>query len=133
LKRLRADNFQLGIALPAEYPAYIIIDRPGFTLRLYDHLRLAHTYPIAVGRAGLETPPGLHHILDNQVKPAWHVPHSSWAGSLAGKVIPPGPTIAWSPAGWPSTTRAMASTEPTSQGRSAQPPHMAVSACWCPM
>jgi lipoprotein-anchoring transpeptidase ErfK/SrfK len=91
LKRLRADNFQLGIALPAEYPAYIIIDRPGFTLRLYDHLRLAHTYPIAVGRAGLETPPGLHHILDKQVNPAWHVPHSSWAGSLAGKVIPPGP------------------------------------------
>jgi lipoprotein-anchoring transpeptidase ErfK/SrfK len=77
--------------LAADYPAYIIIDRPGFTLRLYDHLRLAHTYAIAVGRAGLETPPGLHHILDKQVNPAWHVPHSSWAGSLAGKVIPPGP------------------------------------------
>jgi lipoprotein-anchoring transpeptidase ErfK/SrfK len=77
--------------LAAKYPAYIIIDRPGFTLRLYDHLRLAHTYTIAVGRAGLETPPGLHHILDKQVNPAWHVPHSSWAGSLAGKVIPPGP------------------------------------------
>jgi lipoprotein-anchoring transpeptidase ErfK/SrfK len=77
--------------LAAEYPAYIIIDRPGFMLRLYDHLRLTHTYPIAVGRAGLETPPGLHHILDKQVNPAWHVPHSSWAGSLAGKVIPPGP------------------------------------------
>jgi lipoprotein-anchoring transpeptidase ErfK/SrfK len=25
------------------------------------------------------------------VDPAWHVPQSSWAGSLAGKVIPPGP------------------------------------------
>jgi lipoprotein-anchoring transpeptidase ErfK/SrfK len=72
--------------LAAEYPAYIIIDRPGFTLRLYDHLHLAHAYTI-----GLETPAGLHHILDKQVNPAWHVPHSSWAGSLAGKVIPPGP------------------------------------------
>ena len=26
-----------------------------------------------------------------QVNPSWHVPKSSWAGSLAGKVIPPGP------------------------------------------
>jgi lipoprotein-anchoring transpeptidase ErfK/SrfK len=77
--------------LAAEYPTYIVIDRPAFALRLYQHLRLARTYPIAVGMAGLETPAGLHHILDKQVDPAWHVPHSSWAGSLAGKVIPPGP------------------------------------------
>jgi lipoprotein-anchoring transpeptidase ErfK/SrfK len=26
-----------------------------------------------------------------QVNPSWHVPNSSWAGSLAGRVIPPGP------------------------------------------
>ena len=26
-----------------------------------------------------------------QVNPSWHVPNSSWAGALAGKVIPPGP------------------------------------------
>jgi lipoprotein-anchoring transpeptidase ErfK/SrfK len=77
--------------LAAKYPTYIVIDRPGFTLRLYQRLRLTHTYPIAVGRAGLETPAGLHHILDKQVNPAWHVPHSAWAGSLAGRVIPPGP------------------------------------------
>jgi lipoprotein-anchoring transpeptidase ErfK/SrfK len=25
------------------------------------------------------------------VNPSWHVPNSSWAGSLAGRVIPPGP------------------------------------------
>jgi lipoprotein-anchoring transpeptidase ErfK/SrfK len=77
--------------LAARYPAYIIVDRPNFRLYFYDHLRLAHTYGIAVGRAGLETPAGLHHILDKQVDPAWHVPHSAWAGSLAGQVIPPGP------------------------------------------
>jgi lipoprotein-anchoring transpeptidase ErfK/SrfK len=75
----------------AKYPTYIVIDRPGFTLRLYQHLRLTHTYSIAVGMAGLQTPGGLHHILDKQVDPAWHVPHSAWAGSLAGQVIPPGP------------------------------------------
>jgi lipoprotein-anchoring transpeptidase ErfK/SrfK len=77
--------------LAARYPTYIIVDRPAFTLRLYQRLALTHTYSIAVGRAGLETPAGLHHIVDKQVNPSWHVPHSSWAGSLAGKVIPPGP------------------------------------------
>jgi len=77
--------------LAAEYPAYIVVDRPAFKLYLYQHLSLTHTYGIAVGRAGLETPAGLHHILDKQVNPAWHVPLSSWAGSLAGQVIPPGP------------------------------------------
>jgi lipoprotein-anchoring transpeptidase ErfK/SrfK len=49
------------------------------------------TYPIAVGMAGLETPQGIRHVLEKQVNPAWHVPNSSWAGSLAGKTIPPGP------------------------------------------
>jgi lipoprotein-anchoring transpeptidase ErfK/SrfK len=77
--------------LAAKYPTYIVVDRPDFKLYFYQHLKLTHTYPIAVGQAGLETPAGLHHILDKQVNPAWHVPHSSWAGSLAGQVIPPGP------------------------------------------
>jgi lipoprotein-anchoring transpeptidase ErfK/SrfK len=78
-------------ALAAKYPAYIVVDRPAFKLYLYQHLRLTHTYRIAVGMAGLQTPPGLHHILDKQVNPSWHVPNSAWAGALAGKVIPPGP------------------------------------------
>jgi lipoprotein-anchoring transpeptidase ErfK/SrfK len=77
--------------LAAKYPTYIVIDRPDFKLFFYRHLQLSRTYPIAVGQAGLETPAGLHHILDKQVNPAWHVPHSAWAGSLAGQVIPPGP------------------------------------------
>ncbi len=77
--------------LAAEYPAYVVVDRPAFKLLLYRHLRLTRTYPIAVGMAGLQTPAGLHHILDKQVNPSWYVPHSAWAGSLAGQVIPPGP------------------------------------------
>ena len=32
-----------------------------------------------------------YHIQDKQVNPSWHVPNSAWAGSLAGRVIPPGP------------------------------------------
>lgn len=71
--------------------SYILVDRSHFTLRLYRHLQLVHTYRIAVGRTGLETPAGLYRIDDRQVNPSWHVPLSAWAGSLAGQVIPPGP------------------------------------------
>jgi lipoprotein-anchoring transpeptidase ErfK/SrfK len=77
--------------LAAQYPAYIIVDRANFRLRLYQHLRLASTYEIAVGMQGLETPPGLYHIQWKQVDPPWYVPNKAWAGKLAGKVIPPGP------------------------------------------
>ena len=77
--------------LAAHYPAIITVDRSGFRLRLWKHLRLVKTYTIAVGMAGLETPAGLYHIQDMQVNPSWHVPNSAWAGSLAGQTIPPGP------------------------------------------
>jgi lipoprotein-anchoring transpeptidase ErfK/SrfK len=72
--------------------AYITVDRAAFKLRLYQHLRLTRTYSIAVGQVGLETPAGLYHIQNKQVDPSWSVPLSSWAGSLAGSVIPPGPS-----------------------------------------
>jgi L,D-transpeptidase catalytic domain/Putative peptidoglycan binding domain len=78
--------------LVRRYPSYILVDREAFTLRLFRHLRLARTYPIAVGRAGLETPAGLYHVNDREVNPSWHVPKSAWAGDLAGRIIPPGPS-----------------------------------------
>ncbi len=77
--------------LVTKYPNYIIVDRGGFTLRYYHDLKLAKTYPIAVGMQGLETPAGLYDIQWKQVNPPWYVPNSAWAGSLAGKTIPPGP------------------------------------------
>jgi lipoprotein-anchoring transpeptidase ErfK/SrfK len=77
--------------LARKYPSFVTIDRPGFRLRLFKHLKLAKAYTIAVGRVGLETPAGVYHIQDKQVNPSWHVPDSSWAGELAGRVIPPGP------------------------------------------
>ena len=79
-------------ALRRRYPAYITIDRGGFTLRVYQHLHLIRSYPIAVGMQGLATPAGLYHIQDKQLDPSWSVPHSAWAGALAGQVIPPGPS-----------------------------------------
>src|SRR6185436_4080160 len=56
----------------------------------FKDLRVAKTYKIAVGQAGLETPAGLYHVQDKAVNPAWHVPKRPWAGDLAGKVIPGG-------------------------------------------
>jgi lipoprotein-anchoring transpeptidase ErfK/SrfK len=77
-------------ALPGRYPTILTIDRNNFKLRLFKRLKPAKTYPIAVGMAGLDTPAGLYHIQNKQVNPAWHVPNSSWAGSLAGQTIPGG-------------------------------------------
>ncbi len=78
--------------LASKYPSVIVIDRSAFTLHLYAHLKQAKDYRIAVGMAGLETPSGLYEIQDKQVNPSWHVPDSAWAGSLAGTVVPPGPS-----------------------------------------
>lgn len=75
----------------AEYPSYLTVDRGTFTLRLWKHLKLAKEYTVAVGMEGLETPEGLYHIQEMEENPVWHVPNSAWAGSLAGKTIPPGP------------------------------------------
>lgn len=77
--------------LAVQYPNYIVIDRAAFTLRYFRGLRLAKTYQIAVGRQGLETPAGLYDIQNKQINPYWQVPNSSWAGELAGRLIPPGP------------------------------------------
>jgi lipoprotein-anchoring transpeptidase ErfK/SrfK len=78
-------------SLRRRYPSFITIDRSAFTLRVYGHLKLVRSYPIAVGQVGLQTPAGLYHIQDKVVNPSWQVPFSSWTGSLAGRLIPPGP------------------------------------------
>jgi lipoprotein-anchoring transpeptidase ErfK/SrfK len=77
--------------LASRYPSFITIDRGRFTLRVYKDLRFVHSYPIAVGQQGLDTPAGLYHIQNKAVDPPWQVPNSPWAGALAGKLIPPGP------------------------------------------
>jgi lipoprotein-anchoring transpeptidase ErfK/SrfK len=75
----------------AEYPSYITVDRGTFTLRLWQHLKLAKEYTVAVGMEGLETPEGQYEIQEKEENPVWHVPNSAWAGDLAGQTIPPGP------------------------------------------
>jgi lipoprotein-anchoring transpeptidase ErfK/SrfK len=76
--------------LAAKYPAVIVVHRSAFQLTFYKNLKPVKTYPIAVGKVGLETPAGLYDIENKAVDPDWHVPNSAWAGDLAGKVIPGG-------------------------------------------
>jgi len=68
----------------------LTVDRTTFRLRLFKRLCLRRTYRIAVGMAGYGTPSGLFRIQSRQVNPAWNVPNSPWAGSLAGQTIPGG-------------------------------------------
>jgi lipoprotein-anchoring transpeptidase ErfK/SrfK len=78
--------------LAGEYPTFLTISQSEYKLRLFKNLKLVKVYPIAVGGGGYPTPTGLHEIQDKQVNPTWNVPESSWAGSLAGQSIPPGPS-----------------------------------------
>ena len=72
------------------YGTILTVDRDSFRLRLFKNLKYSKSYPIAVGQAGHDTPPGVYSIANKQVDPAWHVPNSAWAGSLQGQVIPGG-------------------------------------------
>jgi lipoprotein-anchoring transpeptidase ErfK/SrfK len=76
----------------SKYPTYLTLDRATYTLRFWKNLKLTKSYTVAVGQAGLETPEGLYGIQSKEVDPTWHVPNSSWAGSLAGTDVPPGPS-----------------------------------------
>jgi lipoprotein-anchoring transpeptidase ErfK/SrfK len=76
--------------LAAKYPVLLIADRNAFQLRLYKDLQLQKQYTVAVGAVGFDTPAGMYHIQNKAVDPAWTVPNSDWAGSLAGTVVPGG-------------------------------------------
>jgi lipoprotein-anchoring transpeptidase ErfK/SrfK len=76
--------------LADKYPVVLIADRYNFKLRFYKNLQLQKEYTVAVGALGFDTPAGLYHIQNKAVDPAWHVPNSDWAGSLAGTVVPGG-------------------------------------------
>jgi lipoprotein-anchoring transpeptidase ErfK/SrfK len=76
--------------LEEKYPTVLVADRNNFQLHLYEGLELTRTYTVAVGAVGFDTPAGLYHIQNKAVNPAWSVPDSDWAGSLAGTVVPGG-------------------------------------------
>ncbi len=76
--------------LERKYPTVLVVDRASFTLRHYENLELAKEYTVAIGALGFSTPAGLYDIQNKAVDPAWSVPNSDWAGSLAGTVVPAG-------------------------------------------
>jgi lipoprotein-anchoring transpeptidase ErfK/SrfK len=76
--------------LEEKYPTVLVADRSNFQLHLYEGLELTRSYTVAVGALGFDTPAGLYHIQNKAVDPAWSVPNSDWAGSLAGTVVPGG-------------------------------------------
>jgi lipoprotein-anchoring transpeptidase ErfK/SrfK len=76
--------------LAEKYPTLLVADRANFQLRFYKNLQLVKSYTVAVGAVGFDTPAGLYHIENKAVDPAWSVPNSDWAGSLAGTVVPGG-------------------------------------------
>lgn len=76
--------------LMKSHSTILTVNRSTFKLRLWKKLRWSKTYKIAVGAAGHDTPRGTYKITNKAVNPAWHVPNSAWAGSLAGSVIPGG-------------------------------------------
>jgi lipoprotein-anchoring transpeptidase ErfK/SrfK len=76
--------------LAQQYPVYLTVDRSSFQLHLYEDLKPAKTYTVAIGAIGFDTPAGLYHIQNKAVDPAWSVPEADWAGDLAGTVVPGG-------------------------------------------
>ena len=72
----------------SKYPTFLTVSRDSKELRFYRNLELVKTYPVAIGRAGFETPAGLYDIENKAVNAAWSVPE--WGGDLAGQVIPGG-------------------------------------------
>jgi lipoprotein-anchoring transpeptidase ErfK/SrfK len=76
--------------LADKYPTYITVSKADTKLRFWKNLKLVKAYPVAVGQPAWPTDNGLFAIQTKQVNPTWSVPNSSWAGSLAGQVIPGG-------------------------------------------
>jgi lipoprotein-anchoring transpeptidase ErfK/SrfK len=63
---------------------YLVIKLSQRRVYVYQNDKLKVSYPIAVGKAGWETPMGTYKVIDMQRDPAWEHPWS-------GEVIPPGP------------------------------------------
>lgn len=81
-----------SLYLPSEEPppkttiteTSLVIKLSDRRVYVYQNNELKASYPIAVGKAGWETPVGNYAVLDMQRDPAWEHP---WTG----EVIPPGP------------------------------------------
>ena len=71
-------------------PVAVTVSRDGKQARLFRRGKLVKTYSVAVGTPEYPTPTGQFVVQTMQKNPAWNVPQSEWAGSLAGQTIPGG-------------------------------------------
>ncbi|NJK38294.1 MAG: L,D-transpeptidase [Oscillatoriales cyanobacterium RM2_1_1] len=67
-----------------EQQAYLVIRLSDRRVYLYQNHQLESSYPIAIGRAGWETPTGQYQVIQMIRNPAWQHP-------FTGEIIPPGP------------------------------------------
>jgi len=82
--------------VPAKLADGIVIDVVDRTLYWFKEGQLVAKFPVAVGRADWETPPGRFKIISRRHKPTWHVPAAIQAemrerGEAVRTRIPPGP------------------------------------------
>lgn len=63
---------------------HLVIKLSDRRVYVYKDDQLKTSYPIAIGRAGWETPTGTHKVIEK-------IPNPSWKHPFTGEIIPPGP------------------------------------------
>jgi lipoprotein-anchoring transpeptidase ErfK/SrfK len=71
-------------------PVAVTVSRSETRVRVFKRGKLVKTYTVAVGSPEFPTPTGRFVVQTMQKNPSWNVPHSAWAGDLAGESIPGG-------------------------------------------
>ncbi len=71
-------------------PVAVTVSREQRRARIFRRGKLVKAYTVAVGSPAYPTPTGQFVVQTMQKNPAWNVPNSAWAGSLAGQTIPGG-------------------------------------------
>ena len=94
-RTLRAKTVEVPAKMNADsvwaaQPVAVTVSRDGKQARVFRRGKLARTYTVAVGSPEFPTPVGRYVVQSMQKNPAWNVPNSEWAGSLAGETIPGG-------------------------------------------
>jgi len=94
-RTLRAKTIKTKAKLTADKvfdanPVAVTVSRNETKVRVFSRGKLVKTYTVAVGSPEYPSPTGQYVVQTKQVNPAWNVPNSAWAGSLAGQTIPGG-------------------------------------------
>lgn len=71
-------------------PVAVTVSKSEAKVRVFKRGEVVQSYGVSVGSAEYPTPEGEFVVQTKQVNPVWSVPNSSWAGTLAGQVIPGG-------------------------------------------